>query len=567
MTRVRPVATLADLDALAPGDVARVTASRPARAALVALCLERGVACVAPLPWGDDVDDLLRRARGAASSAGAWCPTLADPGVARLVELVARGHAGALRALTVSLPGPLTPERVAEALCVAATLRAPVATWSVRREGDVLRAEGDGVTVVVGERPEGVAVSLDGSVLDARFTRGPDGASLTLRRGADTRATAVPEAASSSRGAVYDAAVIAAVTSRARAWCGDVAPPWPPTTSHAAAWRAVTSRALTDDDALAAAGLAPDAPVAPARIDEDPIEPLPRLEALAFEAGIKPALYLTLPRAEAAVALARYADCAVARVDYVCEHDAVLDVRRRANVADGDGSHVDLFIARDPRVAARAKEIYATPRGPTEHVAEMGALLGYPACCVAAFAALADRSNNTAVRYEAVARTAALGAPFAPELNNLFAHVLPFYPCSYACPRATAHARAVLGALGGPSASALLARLARPVLYVDHARQVSLGGARWEGDVLRYDRAHGGLAPRDAGEVSSRFEAAMAGALARGDGLRVDARRIEVLRGDRVALTLTRAAPGLGVLAPFGVPTPSGAVDVSISET
>ena len=245
-------------------------------------------------------------------------------------------------------------------------------------------------------------------------------------------------------------------------------------------------------------------------------------------------------------------------VAYRCDLDVVSDVRHRAPAAPGTGTHVDLFIARDPSAARRARAIYEDPRGPTAHLAEMGEILGYPPCCVASFAALADRSNNTAIRYAAWTRTQALGAPFAAELNNLFAHVVPFFPCSYGCPRGAAQARAVLDAFGRAdptAASALRARLARPVLYVDHARQVGLDGARWDGDVLRYRTALGRLAPgRERTEpVAGRFEAALSAVLSRGDGLRALGDRWEVLSGDRVAATLTRRAPGLGVLFPFGV--------------
>ena len=68
------IATLRDLDANDPSDTAVITADAPARGALVAMCLERAVPCVAPLPWGattSDDDDLVRRARGATSRIGA----------------------------------------------------------------------------------------------------------------------------------------------------------------------------------------------------------------------------------------------------------------------------------------------------------------------------------------------------------------------------------------------------------------------------------------------------------------------------------------------------------------
>jgi hypothetical protein len=260
---------------------------------------------------------------------------------------------------------------------------------------------------------------------------------------------------------------------------------------------------------------------------------VPRLEVLAYEHGLKPALYLTLPRAEADAFAARFADHHAARVDYLFTYDAVTDVRGRAPAAPGEGTHVDLFLSRDPALVARARAIYEDPRGPSEHLAEMGAMLGYPPCCVEAFAALPDRSNNTAIRYAALARTRRLGLPFAPVLNNLFAYVLPSFPCSYGCPRAVAQAEAVLDLLARaqPAAAATLREaLARPVLFFDHARLVVLTEARQDADVLRYGGVVGGVSPTDDRAVRDGFERALGAVLSLGDGLRLTDGALEVLR-------------------------------------
>lgn len=312
------------------------------------------------------------------------------------------------------------------------------------------------------------------------------------------------------------------------------------------------------EDTLRAAGLVASRPLPPARaLPADPdARAVPRLELMAFEAGIKPGLYLTLPREEAEAMLPRFAGFSVARVDYTLDHDAVSDVRRRVNAPEGEGTHADLFIARDPAVVARAREIYLDPRGPSAHLREMGEMLGYPPCCVEAFAALEDRSNNSAIRYAAHARTVAAGHRFEPELNNLFAHVLPWFPCSYGCAPSTAAARAVLDlfAKSDPEGARVLQkRLGRSVFYVDHARVIAFEGGRWEGDVLRYGAAQGSLARVEdtAAEVASRFEAAMGAALSLGDGIRVGDGRVEVFGEGRVALSLERGPPWLGRVFPF----------------
>lgn len=322
---------------------------------------------------------------------------------------------------------------------------------------------------------------------------------------------------------------------------------------------ALARAAGSADEALRAAGLyASRGLPAEGALRADPdARAVPRLELMAFEAGIKPALYLTLPRDEAEAMLPRFGDYSLARVDYALDHDAVSDVRRRVNTPEGEGTHVDLFIARDPSAVARAREIYLDPRGPSAHLAEMGEMLGYPSCCVAAFAALDDRSNNSAIRYAAHARTAAQGARFEPGLNNLFAHVLPWFPCGYGCAPSVEAARAVLALFAAhdpEGARALQKRLGRSVFYVDHARVIALEGARMEGDVLRYEGVLGSLAhlDGDAAGVAAGFESAMGALLSQGDGLRVGDGRLEVFAGAAVACSLERGPPWLGRVFPFG---------------
>jgi hypothetical protein len=188
----------------------------------------------------------------------------------------------------------------------------------------------------------------------------------------------------------------------------------------------------------------------------------------------------------------------------------------------------------------------------------MGAMLGYPPCCVEAFAALEDRSNNSAIRYAAHTRTVAQGGRFEPVLNNLFAHVLPWFPCGYGCAPSAEAARAVLDLFAREDpegAAALQKRLQRSVFYVDHARLVAFEGGRVEGDVLRYTRALGGVAHAegDGRAVSTRFEAALGSALSQGDGVRLGDGRLEVFAGSTVVASLDRGAPWLGRLFLFGV--------------
>lgn len=323
---------------------------------------------------------------------------------------------------------------------------------------------------------------------------------------------------------------------------------------------ALARAAGTGVEALRAAGLEPDVPVptgAPGLPRDPPGPTVPRLEALAFETGLKPALYLTVPAEEAPGWLERFREFSIERVDYRCVVDAVGDERHRTMAGPGEGTHVDLFVARDPAVALRARRIYEDPRGPTEHLAEMGALLGYPRCCVEAFAALEDRSNNSALRYEAWARTGRSGRRFEALLANTVALLVPFFPCTYGCPSALEAARAVWArwSQDDPEAARELARRqGRPVFYVDHARQVAFEGARWEGTALRYTGVRGVGQGDPAEPVGARFEAALGAVLSLGDGLRETGlgEGWEVLREGRVVARLERREPRLGLLFPFG---------------
>lgn len=332
-----------------------------------------------------------------------------------------------------------------------------------------------------------------------------------------------------------------------------------PPASDREAWKRVGDAARAAEaprDVLLAAGLVASGAFEvrePAR--DDASVSVPRLEEWAFLEGIKPALYLTVARDEAPALIEKYREFAVETVHYARTRDDVTDRRERANTPDGEGTHVDLFIARDASAARRAWEIYQTPKGPSERLGEMGEILGYPPCCVRAFEALDDRSNNTALRYAALARTVAEKKGFAWELNNLFAHVLPSFPCTYGCERAVAQARAVLAMFARrdpQGAERLRARLARPVLYVDHARLVGLAGARRGGAAVRYDTVVGGLSP-EPGAVGARFERAVAGVFARGDGVVDEPAALRVLAGERAVFTLARVAPMLGRVFPFGI--------------
>ncbi len=241
------------------------------------------------------------------------------------------------------------------------------------------------------------------------------------------------------------------------------------------------------------------------------------LELAAFEAGLKPAVLLPQSREQAEGTAARFAHC------------RVLDL------ASGT-----LFVA-----AHRARDLETlvqlrSAADPDPHLREIGALLGYPKCCVDAFARLSDRSDDARTRY-ATARGTAAEANWAWPLNDTGVRVLPFFACSYTCPHARKQAEAVLELLRveSPAVHAALAeRLAAPVLYFDEnafIRVKPVGATHRQVGV-----------PRGAPEWLRRI----ARALARRGTLRTTGDQLEVTAEGAVSASVKRTLP-YGLWLPF----------------
>ena len=286
-------------------------------------------------------------------------------------------------------------------------------------------------------------------------------------------------------------------------------------------------------------GALPEAAPAPAFRLPAHAEPF---ELWPFRAGKKPVAFLTALPAEAD-RLARYFEGAhVERRErrvHVGPQDAWIDRR------DLGEARVELYLSRDPALAARAAHLQ-TEGDPTASLHELGRLMGYPPCCVEAFAAQTDRSNNTRNRYATAARTTTAG-PWPWELNNLHTMLIPCYPCGYACAAALELARSALAAMDAahPGArSALGDLLARPALYFDHERQIVLHGTA-SGSTAWFTGA-------SVPEASPPEIAALAGVIAAGDELTFTDEALVVRAAGRDILRLRRTDPGLGFLAPFG---------------
>jgi hypothetical protein len=295
------------------------------------------------------------------------------------------------------------------------------------------------------------------------------------------------------------------------------------------------------DDPLAPLGFEGALPTAaPVEEFQAPTPPEP-LEFWLFRAGLKPVVFLTVPPEEADATAALFAGATVerrARRVQVGPQDAWVDRR------DAGEDRVELYISKNPKMAAEAARLQSEG-DPSRNMELLGMLLGYPPCCVRAFREQTNRSNNTQNRHATAGRTASAG-PWPWELNNLHTMLIPCYPCRYDCPEALALARAALAAMdeAHPGTSAALrALLARPVLYFDDARQLTLDG-EITGEEARY---RGVSVPSRAPEPFRRF----AGAVAGGDALALTDRTLRVTRGGDEVLSLRRTDPGLGLLVSF----------------
>jgi hypothetical protein len=290
---------------------------------------------------------------------------------------------------------------------------------------------------------------------------------------------------------------------------------------------------------LGLAGEPPDAaPLAPTR---PPSSPLP-LEAMAYAFELKPAVFLTVaPQDEARVraslpGIVERRD----RLVSVSAGDRWDDRRERGE------PRVELYAARALGIARQLAELQQSD--PSERLSQIGALLGYPACCVQAFAAMGDRSDNSHARVAIAARTSIGPGPWPSLLDDTSLKLLPHFPCTYRCERSLEQARALLSALADedkPLCAEILHHLGGPVLYFDHDHQLRFDGEVKDGMSVRYRAVS---MPWSPSEPFARF----AGAVALGDRLVLADTALHVyLEGERL-FTLVRTDPGLGVLMPFG---------------
>lgn len=211
---------------------------------------------------------------------------------------------------------------------------------------------------------------------------------------------------------------------------------------------------------------------------------LPDPEWTALQAELKPAVRMTMPEPRAHALAARMRARGVA-----CESGPT-----------NEEGEVALYVAREPgRVAAlvaaerRTLEAGADADARLAGHAALGALLGYPECCVEAFLERARTFDGPASplhrsHEDTVHARAALANATRPRahLNSLFwpyrRHLITFYPCAFDCPRALRYATALAQELArrAPDATAeLLRALGGTVLLDEHgARAIVAEGGR-----------------------------------------------------------------------------------------
>jgi hypothetical protein len=211
-------------------------------------------------------------------------------------------------------------------------------------------------------------------------------------------------------------------------------------------------------------------------------------------------------------------------------------------------------VAADEATLARvvaAQRAHAAGGGAAP-IEEMGALMGYPACCVRAFAAQASRRDNVENERLTFRRGASERLP--PEVHRLgrFA-LIGHHPCTPACAPSLGVAEAVLACLGAIDAGAaeqVRARLGVPVLLVDMSRRAEVLGS-WEGDelcVARFTPLDGATFPVDADDVARLVVSRTGVGIYRRGGARVD------VEADRPLLSTPGAPLAAAALLAIGGP-------------
>jgi hypothetical protein len=151
-----------------------------------------------------------------------------------------------------------------------------------------------------------------------------------------------------------------------------------------------------------------------------------------------------------------------------------------------------LYVSKDLKLAQTTRNLDRMAGGSHEdHTAELGDALGYPRCCVKAYASLERRWPNRLPIAAAAGRT----QHFHPRLNNLCLkrfNWIGYFPCRFDCEPSLelAHAAAeMLERLNPELVRAIDALLALPRIYWHDDKQAVLLGAKRSGREITFDEA------------------------------------------------------------------------------
>jgi hypothetical protein len=167
----------------------------------------------------------------------------------------------------------------------------------------------------------------------------------------------------------------------------------------------------------------------------------------------------------------------------------------RVAVSAGGGDHAIIAVAADEAALAEvlaAQRALGATRGSEEQasaVRALGALMGYPACCVEAFAELGNRGDN--LENERLPFLRRPEQALHPLLHRTGAvRLIAHHLCSPGCAASIERAEQVTALLAAADAEAparLVAAMRVPSLFLDYERFASVEGA-WEGDAFRVQR-------------------------------------------------------------------------------
>ena len=154
-----------------------------------------------------------------------------------------------------------------------------------------------------------------------------------------------------------------------------------------------------------------------------------------------------------------------------------------------------------------AQRAHASAQGKAA-VEIMGALMGYPPCCVEAF--LAQRTRGDNLDNERLTFRRAPAESLHPLTHRIGrARLLSHHPCSPSCAgsiRIGEHIFEALSAIDEEAATRARERMNRPVLFLDYQRRLELQGG-WEEERFRVDHAVSLDEPRHLGVDASQITA------------------------------------------------------------